>query len=1061
MKKREIKKRVSALLFCALASAAIYWDFTQAGKVLVTEGVFRPESEFAAITGATTKVAIVPSDYETLPNPTPISNAQISYQQVEDMVREALQLQGGLQWLIKPGDKVLIKPNIVDPEPPGSGEVTDVRVVKALIKIIAQATNNQASIIIGEGSPREMDYELPYSSAASPDWQELWDVAGYQELLIDPDLQGIPFSLVNLNGSPPQNPWQDLVLVDVPGGGVAAPQGGKYWVHKEVLDADVFITCPVLKTHKAGLTCALKNQIGIAPSTKYGFPKTGGVPQDNYAFRLIHRADLPRDWVDEEIVDLCSIAEIDLVVVDAIAALEEGKEAIRDEQGNVTNLVRFNTIVAGIDPVAVDHVCAKIIGLNPDDVAHICLAEKVGLGTNDPDLIEVSGRSIEQIKKPLKKDPYFTSDYGQSNRTWLLSQTFSTAGISNPMAHTFIANEALAEPIAGQDGWSEAMYFFDDRIDLGSYYGGPTNVVAYAFSYFDSPTAQTAELWLGSDEALRIYLNGQIVYDYNGTRSYRKERIVSEKISVQLQQGENTLLVKALQKYGEFDFALNICEPEADPDLDGNRVAGLTFYTETQQASSVRLALPDTTATPGQTLDVPVRLQQLGGISLGECRFAVTYDPAVVQPSGVITEGSLSATGSTVISDFSVPGEFVVILTSDPPLQSTGTLLFLRFSVSASGIDTTQLHFKYGQANSGAVASDLVDGRIVVQTYTAPTVSFTLLGENSGSLWPGATNQLIAGFTAQTDVGTASFNALRLKLIGTCLITDVARMAICRDNGDGVFSPADDPRIGYNRFQSQTTLVRFASAEVIEQTPKRYFIVADIAGTVSDPSSTFGIEITSNTSFDVTAPAVVNAGALPFQSVQLGLPVELAAFQAVSQGEKVLLSWVTASEINNLRFDVERSYDGNDFTIIASVPGRGTTTQEHSYRFEDTTPKPGEYFYRLRQIDFSGDFSLSDPIRVTVTPPRNLALWQNYPNPFNQSTAIAFDLPEAKKVSVEVYSIEGRLVRQISSGLREAGRHSLHWDGRDENGRSLPSGIYLLLLRAGESTLTQKASLVR
>ncbi len=111
---------------------------------------------------------------------------------------------------------VLLKPNIVDPEPPGSGEVTDVRVIKALVKIIDEISPGNIEIVIGEGSPREMDYELPYSSRTSPRWERLWDVAGYQELLTDPYLDGINFRLSNLNGSPPESPWDDLVLVDVP-----------------------------------------------------------------------------------------------------------------------------------------------------------------------------------------------------------------------------------------------------------------------------------------------------------------------------------------------------------------------------------------------------------------------------------------------------------------------------------------------------------------------------------------------------------------------------------------------------------------------------------------------------------------------------------------------------------------------------------------------------------------------------------------------------------------------------------------------------------------------------
>ncbi|MEJ2543809.1 MAG: DUF362 domain-containing protein [Calditrichaceae bacterium] len=164
--------------------------------------------------------------------------------------------------------KVSIKPNIVDPEPPGSGEVTDVRVIKALIKIIDEIDPGKMEIVIGEGSPRPMNYEMDYQSKfSSPQWETLWDKSGYQDLLTDSYLEGINLRLSNLNGSPSVNPWQDLVAVEIAGGGQADAQNGKYFIHKDVLNADVFITVPVMKIHTPGVTIALKNQIGLAPSS--------------------------------------------------------------------------------------------------------------------------------------------------------------------------------------------------------------------------------------------------------------------------------------------------------------------------------------------------------------------------------------------------------------------------------------------------------------------------------------------------------------------------------------------------------------------------------------------------------------------------------------------------------------------------------------------------------------------------------------------------------------------------------------------------------------------------
>ena len=88
---------------------------------------------------------------------------------------------------------------------------------------------------------------------------------------------GIDFKLSNLNGNSDTDPWSELEEVMLPNGKAQA-QKEKYIIHHDVLlEADVYITVPVMKIHDPGITCALKNQIGFAPSSLYGFSKTAGV----------------------------------------------------------------------------------------------------------------------------------------------------------------------------------------------------------------------------------------------------------------------------------------------------------------------------------------------------------------------------------------------------------------------------------------------------------------------------------------------------------------------------------------------------------------------------------------------------------------------------------------------------------------------------------------------------------------------------------------------------------------------------------------------------------------
>jgi hypothetical protein len=83
------------------------------------------------------------------------------------------------------------------------------------------------------------------------------------------------------------------------------------------------------------------------------------------------------------------------------------------------------------------------------------------------------------------------------------------------------------------------------------------------------------------------------------------------------------------------------------------------------------------------------------------------------------------------------------------------------------------------------------------------------------------------------------------------------------------------------------------------------------------------------------------------------------------------------------------------------------------------------------------------------------------PNPFTETTSLALALPEASPVTLSVYNTAGRLVRHLDQGLLPAGRHLLRWDGRDDGGRQVASGVYFLRVTAGERTEDRKAVLLR
>jgi hypothetical protein len=93
--------------------------------------------------------------------------------------------------------------------------------------------------------------------------------------------------------------------------------------------------------------------------------------------------------------------------------------------------------------------------------------------------------------------------------------------------------------------------------------------------------------------------------------------------------------------------------------------------------------------------------------------------------------------------------------------------------------------------------------------------------------------------------------------------------------------------------------------------------------------------------------------------------------------------------------------------------------------------------------------------------PSSMALMPNYPNPFNPRTTIRYQIRVDATVRLAIYTLDGKLVKELANGARTAGFHTEDWDGRNDAGREMPSGVYLTRLFAGSYLGVQKMHLVR
>lgn len=189
-----------------------------------------------------------------------------------------------------------------------------------------------------------------------------------------------------------------------------------------------------------------------------------------------------------------------------------------------------------------------------------------------------------------------------------------------------------------------------------------------------------------------------------------------------------------------------------------------------------------------------------------------------------------------------------------------------------------------------------------------------------------------------------------------------------------------------------------------------------------------------------------------------GLPVELSSFTSTVNSNNVKLNWSTVSEENNSGFDVERKVSGRDsWAKITNVAGNGTSNNVHTYSFEDRNLASGKYSYRLKQIDYNGNFTYYDlSNEVIIGAPGKYSLTQNFPNPFNPSTTISYEIPVNNFVSLKIYDMMGKEVASLVNGNQEAGFYSVKFDAS-----KLASGIYFYKLQANDFSSTKKLMLVK
>jgi len=336
---------------------------------------------------------------------------------------------------------------------------------------------------------------------------------------------------------------------------------------------------------------------------------------------------------------------------------------------------------------------------------------------------------------------------------------------------------------------------------------------------------------------------------------------------------------------------------------------------------------------------------------------------------------------------------------------------------------------------------------------------------------PGDTEKGLLYMDISVTKNTATFTGVTINRTGTGTDADIASVEVWRDDGDNTWEgTGQDTQIGSGTFSGGSVTISGLS-EALTTTAVRFYVVFDIAATLSSPTATGGASVLNG---GITASKTVTAFTA-ISSGDISLPVELGSWTATSTTGSVELVWMTESEVENQGFIIERIADGDAFyTEIASfvshpeLLGQGSTTQRSFYSFTDYNVNVGEtYTYRLADVDYVSNITYHDDVNVTVRDeadtqlPETMSLNDAYPNPFNPLVNLGFKLENSTELELNIYDVRGSLIQTITQGFYNSGNYTFQWDGMSTQGEFVSSGVYLLRLTSGSDQQIQRITLLR
>ena len=592
--------------------------------------------------------------------------------------------------------------------------------------------------------------------------------------------------------------------------------------------------------------------------------------------------------------------------------------------------------------------------------------------------------------------------------------------------------------------------------DTGLGSGDINDHVAYGSVALDSPREQKTRMLVGSDDAVKVWLNGVLVHNNpvnRGADNYQ------DQFPVTLKKGINTLLIAVYERGGGwsgffgFETGTDYTVIPAD--------ARFSFSTET-----TRFAIGDT---------FTLYLNTKGIDDLAGWQSDIIFDPAVLKANSVKdgnflrqeggrthflkgaidnTEGRITGVGSARISEGGASGE--------------GTLLSVTFTAKAAGETRLALReFEAGSSTGKAIPSASPD---IIITVEEPSVS------DMGDV----------RFPLSTDTTSVYLGDTFTLRLSARDVTDLAGW-----QADIAFDPAvlEAVEVSEGDFLKAEGVSAFFAPGTIDNTTGEITNVstARFKGGVSGTGTLLSVMFTAKAvgetriTFSSFYAGSSSTEVIPSDSPEIAITVEDSAFLTSDvnrDGQVNVLDLILVAQLlgsttsGDSRADVNGDGTINvlDLIVVAQHLGESTdgAAPSNVIAIESLEMDPAMVQVWIAQAAAKSDGSLAFQQGIANLQqllasllPEDTALLPNYPNPFNPETWIPYDLAESADVTVHIYAINGVLVRTLALGYQPAGIYqyrsrAAYWDGKNEMGESVASGVYFYTLTAGDFTATRK-----